>query len=234
MVTFNPSDLVGSIKRDSLRVRRPSKVVFLCGGKLGDAKSPPPALRDAYYRLVLDSPPKYKVMLAEDANPLTADAQYVDLLSFESDIAQVVGLIVLFVESAGSLAEFGAFAALQTVAPRLLAIINDHYYNDKSFIRDGPIRFLESKYGDEWVHSLETAYLGIADGNNLKNLDAIRLHDSVSPVIEQRLEAQAETEKFVKEKDGHIILMITGLCQEYGALNQKKLDNMWTYLVKEL
>lgn len=224
MATFHPDDLIKSIKRDSLRVRQPSKVVFLCGGKLGEPQAHPLVLRDAYYRIVTDSPPDYKVMLAEDADPLTADALYEDLLSFESDIAQVVGLIVLFVESAGSLAEFGAFSALRTVAPRLLAIVNDHYYNEKSFIRDGPIRFLESKYGDEWVLSLETSYLGISGGNEpLKALDMIRLHDSVAPVIIQRLDAQAATEKFVKEKDGHTILMITGLCQFYGALNQREI-----------
>lgn len=105
-----------------------------------------------------------------------------------------------------------------------MAIVNDHFYDDKSFIRDGPIRFLESKYGDEWVLSLDTAYLGISQGDQpLEKLDMIRLHDSVAPVIDERLAVQVSSEKFLKEKDGHIILMITGLCQEYGALIQKEI-----------
>src|SRR5436190_6776347 len=101
---------------ESVRVRAPSSIVFLCGGVIDARLDPPTALRDAFYRSIKTAPPAYTVVLAEDANPLTTDAGYGDLLSFESDIAQVVGLILLFAESAGSLAELGAFAALPTVA----------------------------------------------------------------------------------------------------------------------
>jgi hypothetical protein len=71
----------------------------------------PTTLRDAFYRIVSATAPKFKIVLAEDAAPLTSEAGYSDLFSFESDIAQLVGLILLFAESPGSLAELGAFAA---------------------------------------------------------------------------------------------------------------------------
>jgi len=103
---------------ESVRVRAPSSIVFLCGGVIDARLDPPTALRDAFYRSIKTAPPAYTVVLAEDANPLTTDAGYGDLLSFESDIAQVVGLILLFAESAGSLAELGAFAASQPLHPR--------------------------------------------------------------------------------------------------------------------
>src|SRR4051794_35968807 len=102
--------------------------------------------RDAFYRLTKDTEPDYTIILAEQAAPLTADGEYKDLLKFEQDIAQVVGLIVLFVESAGSLAELGAFAALPTVAPSLLAVVDEHYYDQNSFVKNGPIKFLENEY----------------------------------------------------------------------------------------
>jgi hypothetical protein len=52
------------------------------------------------------------------------------------------GAILLFAESAGSLAELGAFAALKTVAPSLIAVLSDYYYEQSSFIRNGPVKYL--------------------------------------------------------------------------------------------
>src|SRR5690606_32043688 len=132
----------------------PTSIVFLCGGVLSKTSRKPKMLRDAFYRLEKDTETNYRIVLAEEAKPLTSEAGYKDLLEFEQDIAQVVGLIVLFVESAGSLAELGAFAALPTVAPSLLAVVDEHYYFQESFVKNGPIKFLENKHGEEWVLSL--------------------------------------------------------------------------------
>jgi hypothetical protein len=137
------------MKPETLRLHAPSSIVFLCGGVIDSDAATPLGLRDAFLRVTRTIPNAYKIILAERAQPLTAEAGYNDLLSFESDIAQVVSLILLFAESAGSLAELGAFAALQTVAPKLLVVLGDYYYNKSSFIRNGPIRFLETKHGEE-------------------------------------------------------------------------------------
>ena len=123
MAPSAPADLISLIKVESLRVRSPTSVVFLCGGAIDDNLAEPDVLRDAFYRLASKLELDYQVILAEKAEPLTADAGYHDLLSFESDIAQIVGLILLFAESAGSLAELGAFAALESIAPSLLAVL---------------------------------------------------------------------------------------------------------------
>jgi hypothetical protein len=167
-----PTNFIDHIRGDSLRVRAPNDVVFLCGGVIDESLERPAVLRDTFYRISKEAAPPYKIMLAEEANPLTADADYEDLLSFESDIAQVVGLILLFVESAGSLAEFGAFAALDTVSPSLLAVLNDYYYDRESFVRNARIKFLENKYGEEWIVSLDTADLGITSDGSIRGINA--------------------------------------------------------------
>jgi hypothetical protein len=187
VAALSSDDAINSIRGDSLRVRPPSDVVFLCGGVL-TASDPPAFLRDVFYRLSIAAPPPYKVILAEEANPLTADAGYEDLLRFEADIAQVVGLIVLFVESAGSLAELGAFAALPEVAPSLLAILNDYYYARSSFVRNGPVKYLENNYGEEWIVSLDTTDLGIATDGALNSLNEIKFYESLTPIITSRLD----------------------------------------------
>ncbi len=174
-------------------------------------------LRDAFYRLARDTEINYQIILAEEASPLTAEAGYNDLLEFEADIAQVVGLIALFVESAGSLAELGAFAALPTVAPSLLAIVDEHYYGQESFIKNGPIRYLENRYGEEWVLSLERSVVGISD-DGIGALNAKEFMLLMKPAIEKRLSNVPQSRKFDKSTSGSRILLLVGLCQLYGAL----------------
>ena len=214
---------------ENFRVHSPSAVVFLCGGVIDRTKAAPAAcLRDAFWRLISLTAPKYKIVLAEDAEPLTTDAGYGDLFSFESDIAQVVVLIVLFAESPGSLAELGAFAALSTVAPSLLAVLDDLYYNQVSFIRNGPIKFLENAHGDEWVLQLDRAYVGIAADNSIQKLDSSAFMASIVPAIEKRLSSRRAWSKFDSRNSGHSILLLTGLCQEFGALTLNELKKYFT------
>ncbi len=204
---------------ETFRVRSPSTVVFLCGGVIDKARSSPPVcLRDAFWRLISLTAPKYKVVLAEDAEPLTTDAGYGDLFSFESDIAQIVGLILLFAESPGSLAELGAFAALTSVAPSLLAVLDDHYYEQISFIRNGPIKYLENKYGEEWILVLDRDHVGIATDGKISGLNDPAFMGSIVPAIEKRLSSRTVLSRFDRQNGGHAILLMTGLCQEFGAL----------------
>jgi hypothetical protein len=51
-------------------------------------------------------------------------------------------MIILFVESPGSIAELGAFSALKTVQPKVLAVVNKKF-DRPSFIANGPVRHLQ-------------------------------------------------------------------------------------------
>lgn len=227
MSTFQPEGLIKSIKADTVRVHAPKVVLFLCGGAM-DATVPPKALRDAFYRAINGTVQDFSVILAEDAKPLEADAGYTDLFQFESDIAQIVGLILLFAESAGSLAELGAFSALQTVAPRLLAVLDDYYYNQVSFIRNGPVKYLENQHGEEWITVLERNEVGIADDGSIEGLKSSALLANIIPAINNRLALNPKWAKFDQKNSGHVILLITGLCQEYGALTSSEIRSYLT------
>ena len=226
--------LISQINAETLKVHVPSKVVFLCGGAI-DTDVPPTApkmLRDVYYRHrrgYLSSLP-FRLILAEDAQPFFADAGYNDLLSFEADIAQIVGLIVLFVESAGSFAELGAFSALPTIAPNLLAVMLDHYYEQQSFIKHGPITFLENRYGEEAVLSLDMSSLGIIDAHDVTPTNQDELVLSLERTIASRLDKIPKWQSFDVTSDGHKILVLTGLCQEYGALTQGEAKELLSIL----
>lgn len=211
------------MKLESLRVHAPSSIVFLCGGAIDPKLDSPAVLRDAFYRFATNEGVPYKIVLAEAAKPLTDDAGYSDLLSFESDIARVVGLILLFAESAGSLAELGAFAALEAVAPSLLAVLDDYYYSQGSFIVQGPVRYLEKHHGDEAIHVLDRQEIGIDPDGGIAGLVEASFVASMFPVVKRRLEARPKWTKFDPGNSGHGILTIVGLCKEFGALTQKEI-----------
>lgn len=70
---------------------------------------------------------------------------YNDLLSFEEDVCSLVDTVLVFLESAGAIAEFGALIKHKEIASKLLVIFNGQE-DDDSFIRLGLIRYLENKY----------------------------------------------------------------------------------------
>lgn len=223
MALSNPFDLLDAIEPLSVRIHAPTKVLFLCGGEEDGESEIPLSLRDAFYRIAKDRALDYEIVLAEGAKPLEADAGYQDLFQFESDIAQVVALILLFAESPGSLAELGAFSAIETIAPSLLAVSDDFYYDRVSFIRNGPIRFLENKYGEEWINILERADVGIGQEGEIDALNHERLFSAVEGSIDERLKSLKKWKKFDASCPGHLIIMMVGFCQEFGALTKSEI-----------
>lgn len=137
------TNFFGELAFDKLRFSRPSKVIFFCGGALSDDPKGAGTLRHYLLRdRAIEPRLKGRVVLAEAANKLYRDTSYSDLITFEEDIARVAGLILLVAESAGSLAELGAFAAVDTIRANLAVLIQNSHYEQESFVRFGPIQKL--------------------------------------------------------------------------------------------
>ncbi|PZM13036.1 hypothetical protein CPY51_16095 [Rhizobium tubonense] len=81
-----------------------------------------------------------KIVLAEAANQLYRDTEYNDLISFEEDIAVIASVVLLIAESAGSLAELGAFATSDQIRPSTCVILKTEHYEAESFVRFGPVQ----------------------------------------------------------------------------------------------
>jgi hypothetical protein len=90
--------------------------------------------------------------LAEKAVQLYRDTDYGDLISFEEDIARIAAVVVVIPESAGSLAELGAFAANETIRSVLRVVIQHKYDIEESFVRYGPV---------ERMKRMKRDYLGV-------------------------------------------------------------------------
>jgi hypothetical protein len=110
--------LYDDLKLDGVRVFRPSKFMFLCGGYISnDKEAKAKNLRDYLFR-VRQIADKYNIVLAEKATQLFRDSEYDDLISFEEDIARIAAVVLVIAESPGSLAELGAFAGLDPAIHR--------------------------------------------------------------------------------------------------------------------
>jgi hypothetical protein len=81
-----------------------------------------------------------KIVLAETANQLYRDTDYGDLITFEEDVAIIASVVLLIAESAGSLAELGAFATSPQIRPSLSVIMRTDHFEAESFVRFGPVQ----------------------------------------------------------------------------------------------
>jgi len=221
-------DLFSCVDAETFRVHAPSSVIFLCGGKLDVAANPAPSLREAFTRVagLKDQLKKYSVIMAEEVNGFFPDGQYQDILTFESDLAQLSELIILFSESMGAAAELGAFASVEEISSKLMVVIDDEMYGERSFITLGPIRRLEIEYRAA-VCVLHRADINIDSIRNVSRLDVDIFGDRLNQAIKSRTRESREHTTFSRNRIGHVIKLIVGIVQHYGALT---LDEIMLYL----
>ncbi len=128
---------------------RPSRFLFLCGG----ARVTDPAKKAANLRdyLLRTRPIKtaYPIVLAEEATQLYRDTTYGDLITFEEDIARIAAIVLVIAESAGALAELGAFATNDTIRSALRVVLPSHHEIAESFVRYGPVERLKNESRDK-------------------------------------------------------------------------------------
>lgn len=217
---------VGDLDETKIRVRAPTTVVFLCGGQWDFKSSVPLSLRDAFLKIA-DNPVlrKSTVIQAEDVTRLSLFGEhYRDFLLFETDLAQVTELIILFCESGGSLAELGAFSMMSDIASRLLVVVRDRYWDDDSFVKLGPLRSLENNYEGS-VFVVNDADIGIVH-DSLTHLKIEALKGILQNPIQYHLGKKRDHSTFDKKRRGHVIKLITGLIQEYGALELIEIEEL--------
>jgi hypothetical protein len=205
-------------------VRAPTKFILLCGGHMSDKpEDDPKSLRDVFYKIIDGAiPPDASLVRAEDVNAFYIKrAKYDDFLRFESDIAQLCEIILLFCESEGSFCELGSFCTVEEIRGRTLVIIEERHFHVESYIRLGPLQALLNE-NDAAVVTFTFASLNGSPGN-LKSIDSERLKKLIRPKIDKRLASIPSHTTFDLNKEGHIIKAMVGFCQEFGALEKAEI-----------
>ena len=183
-MTESLSKLFSDLDLDLVRIRRPSKVVFFCGGAMAGRSSAAPGVESLRNYLIntceIRSKISGEIVLAEGATTLYRDSGYHDLISFEEDIARLSAIILVIAESPGSLAELGAFASNDTIRKKLAIIVEHIHYDAESFIRFGPIERLRLENDSRvavfsWESQLKNPSFG-----DRKNVDTQEMIDFIN------------------------------------------------------
>lgn len=225
MIAGDIPDLPEYADLKSIRVHAPTTVIFVCGGKVDIKSLVPLSLRDALFRVLGKSfLAKYDVRMAEDMEIFFPHGGYDELLKFESDIAQISELIILFSESDGSLAELGVFVMDDEIAPRMLVFVDSKNYSRDSFIKLGPLYTLSKAHGEDCVAVINLSDIGIVDIKFTQNTDLNAFLRAVDGSIKYRLRRRADPRTFDPTRNGHLIKLITGLIQHYSSLTIDEID----------
>ncbi|WP_144421102.1 retron St85 family effector protein [Ahrensia marina] len=210
---------------NNIHIHDPNLSFFVCGGPEDVKSTSCISYRDAFLKTLHKS--KHKdahILIAEQLKPHFPNGNYEDLLSFEIEIASISKLVVLFCESFGSATELGTFSSNDAIADRLLIFVDDINHSDNSYIKLGPFRSLVRKYSESHICVMQTNDLNTPINNHvadLTNLDQKEFVIMVDSAINRRLpqvDKLFERSSFNPQKVGHVIRLICGLIQFYGAL----------------
>lgn len=124
------------LKSEALAV--PSRV-FVCGPGYASGNI---VIRDKA-KEALQKVPSVKAIYGEE---IEGEYQYrklgTDLQTLEARFAHDVDFTLLILESAGSIAELGAFTLLPAIRGRLVVLLSERFYRAESYIARGPLSFL--------------------------------------------------------------------------------------------
>jgi hypothetical protein len=147
-VTDPRAAAIAAISLPSLTVRPHHGLVFLCGGKtnLKDTQNPACSIRDLLAKRLLYSTGDItrRVRMAEDIQDWSDKGVYQELVTFERHLAELASVIVIVLESAGSIAELGIFSTIEHHQDKLLIFVEESHYSKASFIKLGILDFLEN------------------------------------------------------------------------------------------
>jgi hypothetical protein len=223
----DPRDsVVNAINLSKSRINQDPPIVFLCGGQVeinGDGKL---SARDTFLSFLKAKNSDFlsNITLAENFEDWMKDSIYDDLLEFEEDLAGLATLVLIVLESPGSLSELGAFVVNEVLKEKVVAILTSSHYSQASFITLGPIAHIEKKVNKNRVIAYEW------DHGDLETLDEGTLGE-IADDVSELLKKIPGSREFKVGNNGHIALLAFELIFLFHALLQSEIHS---YLNKVL
>ncbi len=200
-----------SVDSNAFTILNQPDYIFLCGGPLNDFEH---SLRAHFYRDKVQINPVLfkKVQLAEKADEWYQSRKlFDDLLELEGHLAGLSACVLLFVESPGAIAEFGAFSQMDLLQDKLVVVIEDSYFRQQSFIRNGLVEHTRRIRPDS---VLAYPWLSFPTGGGATRIDPAGASDTLDGVereIQAILTKKPKTAAFRKADHGHLMLLIADL-----------------------
>lgn len=208
--------------------------IFLCGGPLN---APDRSLRAHFYTSKIKSNTILlgRVLLAEDADKwYRSQVEFSDLLELEEHIAGLSACILLFVESPGAIAEFGAFSQMKLIQEKLLVVVEDSYYDQQSFIRHG---LIERTKRERPATLLSYPWLSPPGADGGRNIDPGFVNDTLNEIessVTHFLDGRPKTSRFAPDDHGHRMLLISDLIKLGVILLQNEIQELLMRLKVEV
>lgn len=204
--------------------------IFLCGGRLKDYKN---SLRAHFYTYKVEPNVDLaqRVQLAETADEWYQSRHlFEDLLELEEYLAGLSACILLFVESPGAIAEFGAFSQMVLLKDKLIVVVEDTHFGQNSFIRNGLIEQAK-RLRPESV--LSYPWLSVSTPGGPLEIDVVGAADTLDEVekeVRNVLKKRSKTAAFKKEDHGHLMLLIADLVTLNVIVLQQEIQAILTSL----
>lgn len=219
------TSLSSKISLDHSRVKPYEGFIFLCGGPADIRSACPVSLRDAVYReLAKSDADERRIRMAEHYKDWAHDSIYHDLVLFERHLAELSSVIVLVLESPGAIAELGLFSAIDGFRDKLLVFVDSAYYKSLSFIKLGPIDFLEKTH----KNSAEV-HRWLQESGNKLTFDsklAEDLQGEIAEAIRKRLSRGTVEHQFSRHQWLHCALLICDLLDLLSALTLREIRGL--------
>jgi hypothetical protein len=106
---------------------------------------------------------------------------------------------------------------------RLFVVIREEHWNEPSFVKLGPLRRIEREVGREAIHVIADHDVGL-EGKSAAKVDKKKLVEMLEGPLERRVNTVREPTTFDPRRAGHVIKLIVGLVQEYGALTLREIS----------
>ena len=234
MISRLLNEFFAAIRLEEVRVKRPTQI-FLCGGGIPrpEIAGPPKCARHFFYRyLEQNSSPLFSDIVLAEAIVKNGEQEkngFKDLLELERLVAEIVAVILLFVESAGSFAEFGAFTQNDTILKRLVAVIDNQFRErTSSFIYLGPTKRLLNHDEHSLVYS---SWLKDDDTGAINDESATKMATDLCERLPKILKRNGNTgllstitsdSSFLSE--GECMCLITGLLDVFLVLTASEVE----------
>lgn len=208
---------------EKTRVESLFPLIFVFGGPALDSTDKFSSCRNVFLNWAHET--KYKfahdLRIPEEFPEWNDFDGYSNLVDFEKDAGCLSRGILLFSESHGALAELGTFCTDEVLCERLLVVVANGYYQERSFVRLGPVKRIEVKHSEQSVYVAETT--------DDKEKFAVEVAE-VGAALSYKVESAPKTQLFRSGETRDQFLLIADLIELFGALTEKELEILLEFM----
>lgn len=215
--------IINTVSPDGCRIINTPERVWVFGGQIADKKENPQSLRDSFLRQALELPPDSRrpwlanLCKPEDFQDWWAFSDYKDLLAFERDACYLAQAIILFAESPGALTELGLIASTDYLAQQTLVVVERKYDKERSFLRLGPLKRIDSFEG--------LCFVGDSEESSLSKED----FQIVVEFLDKWFPNAVKNQKFDASSQMHQILLLANLVDLLLISKEDEINNAAMY-----